>query len=181
VDGAGNAYVIGHTLTPFFPRTSTLHGEHHDCETVSELQFNTFVAKLDLTGATLLYTLCLGHSVGQGIAVDGAGKASLLGYTGSRSFPLVNPVQATFGGGEFDVFIATLNVQGSALLFSTYLGGSQSETGKGIAVDPAGNLYVGGRTNSPDFPTQKAPPGLARSRSQLDEHAFVAKIALAGR
>jgi len=181
VDAAGNAYVIGHTLTPFFPRMNTLQVERHGCETVSDLQFNTFAVKLDPAGATLLYTVCLGHSVGQEIAVDAAGNASLLGYTRSRTFPLVNPVQATFGGGEFDVFVATLNAAGSALLFSTYLGGSHSETGEGIAVDPAGNLYIGGRTNSPDFPTTQASPELARSRSSVDENAFVAKIVVAGR
>jgi hypothetical protein len=88
-----------------------------------------------------------------GIAVDTAGNAYVTGRTQSPDFPTVNPLQPTYGGGDSDAFVTKVNPSGSALVYSTFLGGSNEEFGFGIAVDTAGNAYVTGATLSPDFPT----------------------------
>jgi len=93
--------------------------------------------KLDSTGTTILYGTYLGGSgtdVANGIAVDSAGDAFLTGYTSSADFPVMNPVQATYGGGGGigDAFVTGLDPSGSSLLFSTFLGGSKDEVGTGM-------------------------------------------------
>jgi beta-propeller repeat-containing protein len=109
---------------------------------------------------------------------------TLTGETGSSDFPTVNPLQPDFGGqsipgnGFGDAFVAKLNAAGTALVYSTYLGGSSSEFadfGGGIAVDSSGNAYVTGSTDSFDFPT--ANPLQSALHGMGD--AFVAKIASA--
>jgi uncharacterized protein (TIGR03437 family) len=88
--------------------------------------------------------------------VDSSGNAYVTGYTSSTDFPTANAFQAAFGGGFRDAFVAKLNATGSALVYSTYLGGSGWDQGAGIAVDSSGNAYVTGYTNSTDFPTANA-------------------------
>jgi Abnormal spindle-like microcephaly-assoc'd, ASPM-SPD-2-Hydin/Beta-propeller repeat len=100
------------------------------------------------------YSTYLGGSAGdvsQAISVDASGNAYVTGVATSTDFPTVNPVQATYHGNQ-DAFVTKLNASGSALVYSTYLGGSGSDGGFGIAVDAAGNAYVGGDTGSKDFP-----------------------------
>jgi hypothetical protein len=116
---------------------------------------DAFVAKLNATGSALVYSTYLGGSSseeGNGIAADTLGNAYVTGYTSSTDFPTMNPLQPANGGGE-DAFVAKLNATGSALVYSTYLGGSGSDWGLGIAVDSSGNAYVTGYTESANFPT----------------------------
>ena len=108
-----------------------------------------------------------------GIAVDGSGNAYVAGYTNSTNFPTVNPLQPA-NGGDFDAFVTKLNPTGSALVYSTYLGGSVTDYGLGIAADSSGNAYVAGYTNSTNFPTVN-PLQPAYGGGAYD--AFVAKIA----
>ncbi len=106
---------------------------------------------------TLSYSTYLGGSgddKGYGIAVDGSGNAYVTGSTNSSDFPTQNPYQGTYAG-DSDAFITKLTSSGSALSYSTYLGGSDYEDGSGIAVDGSGNAYVTGSTQSTDFPTHK--------------------------
>jgi hypothetical protein len=102
-----------------------------------------------------------------GIAVDASGNAYVTGYTASADFPLVNPAQGSPGGGTcsedgtdtvpcFDAFVSKLNSTGTALIYSTYLGGSNEDYGAAIAVDANGHAYVAGYTYSTDFPVQNA-------------------------
>src|SRR5262249_35597969 len=84
---------------------------------------------------------------------DAQGNIYVTGYTTSTNFPLVHPLQPTFGGGPSDAFVAKLNPAGSQLLYSTYLGGAGSDWASDIAVDRLGNMYVTGKTDSSDFPT----------------------------
>jgi hypothetical protein len=120
---------------------------------------DVFVTKLDPAGA-LVYSTYLGGSAmvgvnggdgGLGIAVDSAGAVYLTGYTRSADFPI------TAGGGSFtnsqDAFVTKINAAGNALVYSRYLGGSAFNVGRGISVDGSGNAYVGGYTQSVDFPT----------------------------
>src|SRR5690348_5066153 len=91
---------------------------------------------------------------GYGIAVDAAGNAYITGSTGSRNFPTTaGALQTTYGGGFYDAFVSKLDPMGSALLYSTYLGGGNTDEGHGIAVDAAGNAYITGSTGSRNFPT----------------------------
>ncbi len=90
------------------------------------------------------------------IAIDDTGNVYITGSTSSVNFPVHNASQATYGGGAFDAFVAKFDNAGSALLYSTYLGGSGLEWGRGISVASDGNAYVTGYTNSANFPTQNA-------------------------
>ena len=150
VDTAGNAYVTGLTQSGDFPTTAgavqpTFGGGF----------FNTFVAKLNPSGSALVYSTYLGVGTNNanGIAVDPAGNAYVTGSTDSALPTTAGAVQPTFGGGPNDAFVMKLNPSGSALVYSTHLGGSDFEAGFGIAVDAAGNAYVTGQTGSSNFPT----------------------------
>ena len=120
----------------------------------------------------MVYSTYLGGSGANGefgagsIAVDGAGYAYITGYTASTDFPTKNPLQPTYGGGGYDAFVAKINAVGSALIYSTYLGGSGIDQGNGIAVDSAGNAYVTGCNGSTEFSDKK--PIAASYGGELD-------------
>jgi hypothetical protein len=146
VDTIGNAYLTGQTSSPDFPTANALQQRYNGGDSFFG---DAFVAKLNAAGTALVYSTYLGGSgaeLGSGIAVDSAGNAYLTGLTISPDFPTANPL----GG---DAFVTKLNPAGSALVYSTFLGGSSYDSGSGIAVDSAGNSYVIGQTYSPDFPT----------------------------
>jgi hypothetical protein len=157
VDAAGNAYVTGTTMTldnnfPITPGAfqTTFGGG------VGAGTFDAFVTKLNADGSALVYSSYLGGggyslgTEGYGIAVDAAGNAYVTGDT--IDLPTVNPFQAQLAG-KSDAFVTRVNPAGSALIYSSYLGGSRSDVGLGIAVNAAGNVYVAGTTSSLDFPT----------------------------
>jgi hypothetical protein len=125
--------------------------------------------------AQLLYSTYLGGSGGDGavgVAVDGPGNAYVTGSTTSTDFPTVNAVQLVFGGGT-DAFVTKLNRTGRQLLYSTYLGGSGNDIGRGgVAVDGPGNAHVTGNTTSTDFPTVNAVQPVSGGGSD----AFVTKL-----
>jgi len=154
IDGSGNAYVAGVTFSTNFPTTSgafqpTYPGGLAD----------VFVSKLNATGSALVYSTYLGASnccgVGttHGIAVDSAGFAYVTGSTTSTSFPTtLGAFQTVFAGGPSDGFVAKLNATGSALVYSTYVGGNGADGLTGIALDSAGNVYSSVGTTSTNFP-----------------------------
>ncbi|HEV2245117.1 MAG TPA: SBBP repeat-containing protein, partial [Terriglobia bacterium] len=102
------------------------------------------------SGTAIVYSTYLGsYNRGSAIAVDAAGNAYVTGYTYSNNFPTTpGAFQTTFGGGNGDAFVSKLNPSGSALIYSTYLGGAHVDLSYGIAVDGAGNAYVTGNTMS---------------------------------
>jgi Calx-beta domain-containing protein/beta-propeller repeat-containing protein/carboxypeptidase family protein len=149
VDGTGNAYVTGTTSSSNFP---TMNG----FQTTKGEAFTSdaFATKFNSDG-TLGYSTFLGGNnvdTGYGIAVDSSGNAYVTGVTTSSNFPTANPIQSTNGGFAGDAFVTKLNSSGSALVYSTYLGGSNTDAGRGIAVDSGGNAYVTGYTSSAEFP-----------------------------
>jgi YD repeat-containing protein len=179
VDLAGDAYITGATGSPVFPVTpgafqTSYGGMPHAGRT------DAFVTKLSATGDALLYSTYLeggGRDQGNAIAVDLSGNAYVTGLTTSGSFPTTAEAYQTSLSGSQDAFVTKLNPQGSALAYSTYLGAG-SDSGTGLAVDPAGNAYVSGSTSATNFPTtsgayQTAWPGGTQA-------AFVAKLNAAG-
>lgn len=161
VDAGGNAYIAGISSSVDLPVVSAFQTSLRG-QTANFVSGDAFVAKFSPSGA-LLYLTYLGGSADDGataIAVDTAGNAYVAGFTTSTDFPMVNPYQRSFGGmggGGYarfgDAFVAKLNPQGTALIYSTYLGGNLDDMAMAIAVDPAGNAYVAGSTLSPNFPT----------------------------
>jgi hypothetical protein len=150
LDGSNNAYVTGITVSSNFPTTT---GAFQTSQ--SGTGDNAFVTAVNSSGSTLIYSTYLGGSGTNdalGIAVDSAGEAYVTGDTDSSNFPTVNPAQATLKGAS-DLFITKLNTTGSALLFSTYFGGTLDDKGTGIALDSFNDVYVTGRTLSSDYPT----------------------------
>src|SRR4029077_17947420 len=89
------------------------------------------------------------------IAVDSAGNAYVAGDTGSIDFPTAKAIQPP-NAGSLDAFVTKFNADGTALVYSTYLGGGSTDTVYGIAVDASGNAYLAGWTFSVDFPTKNA-------------------------
>jgi beta-propeller repeat-containing protein len=150
VDEAGEAYVTGFT-DPDFPTTA-----HAFQPTAPAGGTAAFVAKLNTAGNALVYSTYLGGStsdVGFGIAVDSGGSAYVTGVTSSSDFPKMNAIQPTLGApGADNAFVTKLNADGSALVYSTYLGGSDSDSGNAITVDSHGNAYVTGFAGSDNFP-----------------------------
>jgi hypothetical protein len=153
LDSAQNVYLAGTTSSTDLPVTlnafqGTFGGGNSDA----------YVMKLDSAGANILFASYLGGSGGEGcsgIALDSSGRVFVSGNTSSPNFPHKNGVQIGFAGGVADAFVAEFDPSSTGsgtLVFSTYMGGSLSETAFGIAVDPSGNAYVAGNTGSPDFP-----------------------------
>ncbi|MBI4166994.1 MAG: choice-of-anchor D domain-containing protein, partial [Acidobacteria bacterium] len=174
VDGASNVYVTGSTNGDF----PTSPGSF---DTVSSGE-EAFVIKVNATGSAVLYSTYLGGSgyeYGNGIAVDSSGNAYITGPTSSTDFPTLNAFQSVNhlgGGNPTDAFVTKLNADGSALLYSTFLGGLARDSGNAIAVDSAGFAYVAGAADSGDFPTKNAFQAVCGGCQAMGPGAFVAKI-----
>src|SRR5207245_1492753 len=142
---------------------------------------DVFVTKINAMGSALVYSTYLGgrsDDIGYGIAVDGSGNAYVTGYTPSWNFPIANALQPTCYLNGYancnDAFVTKFNAAGSALVYSTYLGGSGNDYGRGIAVDASGNAYIAGSSSSTNFPTVNAFQPTKGAGN--DNDAFVAKI-----
>jgi len=171
LDSSGNAYVTGRTFSNDFPTQNPYQGTFGG-------PMDAFITKVSSSGSTLSYSTYLGGSsfdMGDGIAVDDSGNAYVTGFTQSTDFPTQNPYQGTIAG-DYDAFITKFTSSGSALSYSTYLGGSSSDSGKGIALDGSGNAYVTGYTHSSNFPTQN--PYQGTIAGQID--AFITKVSSLG-
>ena len=152
LDNSGNIYLSGTTNATDLPTFNPHQGSSGGGKDV-------FVSKLNPQGSALIFSTYIGGSGDDenatmaGLTIDNAGNAYITGPTKSTDFPLQNPIQSTYGGGNFDSFIAKLNSSGSALEYSTYIGGSDFDMTGGIVIDNADNAYVVGFTRSTDFPT----------------------------
>jgi len=159
LDGAGNIVIAGSTNADDFPLVNALQTTPDDL----------FIAKLSADGGSLLFSTYLGGEdvdrLGK-MTLDAEGSLYLVGTTRSVGFPTtpgayqeefvgaVNGCEVPFGQDYNceDIYVAKLGTDGNGIIWSTYLGGTKVEEGKGIAVDAAGRVYVTGYTNSPDFP-----------------------------
>jgi len=181
VDGSGQAYVVGSTISRNFP----VKNAYQPAGNVGVGSLNTvndgFITKFNAAGSDLVYSTYLGGNgidACHGIALDAAGNAYVTGQTNRvfndvvNSFPTTsNAFQRASAADLQDGFVTKLNAAGNALLYSTYLGGNNSDQGEAIAVDPAGNAYVVGATSSTDFPLDGA-----HQATNLGGSAFVTKL-----
>lgn len=172
MDAQGNTYVVGYTASNNFPAINAL-------QPVTGGQGDAFVVKFNSNGVPVYSTYLGGNYLdyGNGIAVDGAGNAYVTGWTGSSNFPIHNAFQPTYAG-NWDGFVTKLNADGSAFIYSTYLGGTGGENAEGIAVDATGNAYITGDTQSADFPTHNAYQPQHASTGSTD--LFVTKLNASG-
>lgn len=175
VDGAGSAYVTGVTFSNDFPKTGGAYQE------TAAGAGDAFVTKLNAAGNALSYSTYLGGTSferGFAIAVDGSGNAYVTGATTSLDYPTLNPAQAAqaSGGITRDAFVTKFNSTGTALGYSTYLGGEGIDVGNAIAVNASGAAFVVGQTVAPDFPTTHAMQGFLLG----DSDAFAASLSNTG-
>lgn len=184
LDSSTNAYVTGYASSPDFPTTTGAYQRTcKDCAT----GYSSFVAKLASTGKTLSYSTLLGGSgsdIGISIAVNGSGDAFVTGQTESTDFPTVTGALQTVchdcstTTGSSAAFVTEMNPTGTGLVYSTFFGGSKSDQGMGIALDPNGNAYVAGITGSSDFPvTAGAFDVSCKGCASFGTDAFIAKFA----
>jgi hypothetical protein len=189
VDADGDAYITGQTYSADFPVTQ---GSFQTANNAAAGFPNAFVTKLNPAGTALVYSTYLGGTVtsnhegpldsGNAIAVNSAGNAYIAGQTPSTSFPVTpGAFQATnnAAAGFANAFVTELNPAGTALVYSTYLGGSSSDTASAVAVDSSGNAYVAGSATSTNFPVT---PGAFQSTNNGNlsgaqvSNAFVTKL-----
>ena len=174
VDASGSAYVTGRTSQPF-PTTPGAFDT-----TYNTGYGDVYVSKLNPTGSALVYSTYLGGTSREdalGIAVDGAGSAYITGATDSSDFPTTPGAPDPSNNGSYEAFVTKLNPAGSALAYSTFLGGTGPDQGRAIAVDANANAYVTGSTNSSDFPTTA---GAFDTGPQANGAAFVTKLDAGG-
>jgi hypothetical protein len=190
VDATGGAYITGQTYSTDFPVTQGAFQTTNHAAAIGNV--NAFVAKLNSAGTALVYSTYLGGSgtryggdIGNAMAVDSAGDAVVTGETLSPDFPVTpgvfQPTNKAAANQGANAFITKLNPAGTALIYSTYLGGSGGEVGSAIAMDSTGNVYVAGQTGSADFPVtqgsfQTTYPGATNSSA----NGFVTKLNPAG-
>ncbi len=166
VDTEGNVYVVGGTHSDNFPMVSAMDASLNGSG-------DAFVVKLNPPGTSILFSTYLGglgEDEGYSIALDADRNVYVTGKTASSNFPTLNPISTINSGGD-DVFITKFDTDGN-LLYSTYLGGSSNDDGRGIAVDTVGNAYITGVTQSSDFPTVSPIYGSNSGGNDV----FVAKI-----
>jgi hypothetical protein len=171
LDSSGNAYVAGSTNSTDFPTLNPL-------QLGNAGSYDAFVTEVSPTGA-LVYSTYLGGSGadnGIGIAVDSTGNVYICGYTYSSNFPTQNALQSSLAGGS-DIFVTKFMPGSSALLFSTYLGGSSIDRALAMIVDSSGNIYLTGDTQSKNFPVTT---NAYQSTLLGTDNAFLTKVAPGG-
>lgn len=170
VNAQGNAYVTGEAGSSNFPVTAGAF------QTTPKGVQDVFVTELNPTGSSLIYSTYLGGGnvdQGRSVAIDSGGDAYVTGFTASNNFPVTVGAVQTSPTGSSNTFVTELIPGGGSLVYSTYLGGGNLDSGTGIALDGRGAAYVTGLTTSSYFPTTAG--ALAGY-----PNAFVAKLAIGG-
>jgi uncharacterized repeat protein (TIGR01451 family) len=170
VDPAGDALIAGIAISADFPVVNALQPNFGG-------EADAFVAKFDPTGSVVFSTFLGGRDIDEAfaIATDSAGYAYIAGDTESSNFPLTNPVQPNLGGGPGtigDAFVLKLSPAGNGVVYSTYLGGSDSDRALAIAAGPGGSAVIAGETYSTNFPLA----GASVTSYHGGRDAFVARI-----
>jgi hypothetical protein len=186
VDSSSNAYLVGGTTSTDFPKAGTAIAGSLACgaNNGASTGFSAFISVINTTAQTLTYSHCLtgsnydlalGVNLGTGVPAVATGIVYISGTTGSSNFPVTAnsiPAPSTVANGV--AFVSLLNTATGTLQYSTFLGGTNSDTGYSISSDSSGNAYVTGQTSSNDFPiTQGA---LIETRANPMGAGFVSKI-----
>jgi hypothetical protein len=170
LDLSGNPVVVGHTNSSDFPTTPGAYDQAHNGE------YDVFMARLSASGDSLFGCTFLGGShwdYGQALVLDLSGNPVVVGHTYSSDFPTTPGAYDQTHNGGIDVFVARLSASGTSLLWSTFLGGSDSNYGSSIVLDLSGNPIIVGQTNTSDFPTT---PGAYDQTYNHGGDVFVAKF-----
>ena len=171
LDGNGNAFITGYTNSAAYPSTA---GAYNVTKNSSG---DVFVTKLNTTGTSLVYSTFIGGSgdeMVQSITIDASGNSYITGFTTSSNYPATTGAfDQSFNSGVFDVFVTKLNSTGTALVYSTFLGGSADDRSYAIAVDGIGNAFITGYTLSTDYPTTV---GAFNTMMNSSTDAFVTKL-----
>jgi len=176
VDSEGNVYLTGWTSAYDFPTTpgafdSSFNGGGH------EYFIDAFATKLDASGSNLLYSTYIGGNKdewGNGLCIDDWGNCYIVGVTYSSNYPVTaGAFDTSHNGGIGDGFITKVNPTGTALVFSTYFGGSQWEEASSIVIDDEQNVYISGHTESEDLPTT---PGAYSPNYNDEQDGFISKF-----
>jgi hypothetical protein len=174
IDASGNAYITGVTESDNFYISPGAF------QTNYAGNYDVFVTKLNSTGSKIMYSTFIGGSEwdeGRAIAIDGSGNAYITGFTKSTDYDITQGTLQSSNGGGYDVFVTKLNSTGSALLYSTYIGGSNNDEGSSIVIDGSGNAYITGNTDSPDFDIT---PGAFQTTFGGELDVFVTKLNSSG-
>ena len=188
-DNALNAYVAGTTTSGNFPipvASATVPSAFQSClddptqpqptTCAAATNSDAFIAKLNPSGTAVVFATYLGGSgndSASGIAIDSGFNVVITGTTASNDFPVASAFQAAQGTASDHVFVSKVDAAGHSLLYSTYLGGSGSESAAGVAVDFRNKIYVIGTTNSPNFPVT---PDAFQLTPKATQQVFVSKI-----
>lgn len=174
VDASGDAYIAGYAASPntsgSYPTTSGAF------QTALNGSSDGFVMKINSDATTLIYSTFLGGSgedSSLGIAVDSSGNAYVTGFSDSLDFPTTSGVAQASLSGNFDSFVTKLNSTGTALIYSTFLGGNNFDVGMKIKLDNDNNAFVGGLTMSTNFPVTI---NAIQSTNKGDADGFLTRI-----
>ncbi|MFX1283609.1 MAG: SBBP repeat-containing protein [Promethearchaeota archaeon] len=149
LDSSGNIYICGGTMSPLFPNTTDAYDPTHNGG------YDVFIVKFSADGSQLLYSTFLGgsnHDYAQSIALDSSNNVYICGVTHSKNFPIKHAYDSTHNG-TTDAFVAKLSADGSELLYSTFIGGTDNDYVDDIVLDRSNNVYITGSTHSANFPT----------------------------
>ena len=175
LDTLGDAFVTGSTASTNFPKATAPGGSGPPYQGSYGGDTDAFVTEVRHDGQALIFSTYLGgnnYDVGQGIAIDSSANVYVVGSTASANFPTTSSAFQPTYGGNTDAFVSKLDPSGSKLLFSSFLGGSDIDYGLAIALDPSGNVFVTGYTQSTNFPTVNP----IQSGNSGNGDAFVAEI-----
>ncbi|MFN9337858.1 MAG: SBBP repeat-containing protein [Candidatus Kapaibacterium sp.] len=171
LDASGNIYVTGTTQSTNFPTVSGSYDVSANGST------DIFVSKFNASGTTLLYSTYIGGSnndQSNDIAVDGSGNVYITGFTKSTNFPVTSGIfQNSYGGGSDDIFVTKLNSTGTSLVYSTFIGGSDQDIARGLALDASGNVFITGTTKSTNYDITS---GVFQNTIAGDGDVFVTKV-----
>jgi hypothetical protein len=169
---SGDIWVAGTTASENFPTTALAY------RTNAPANISAFLSRFSNDGKTLKYSTYFGGAggtFGRALALDSTGRPVIAGNTFAATLPVVGAFQPALGGGE-DAFVTKFSANGLALVFSTFLGGSESESISGLGLDSSDNVYVSGFTYSANFPTNKA----VKLFTDAGRNAFVSKLSANG-
>jgi len=176
IDAAGNAYITGDTNSANYPTTAGAYDTSYNGG-----GNDPFVTKLNPTGSSLIFSTFIGGSgedEGHVIEADSSGNVYIVGHAGAGNFPTTAGAFDQIFAGTAEAFVAKLNAAGSALIYSTFLGGSNAEDAYGMDINSAGEAYITGKTRSANFQTTAG--AFDTSYNGGGDDVFVAKLNSAG-